>query len=73
MPLCHFHSDMRQVISSLVMVSYESRRETPAAGSGVQSPANVTACNRGREGDPNLPKKYNPRSHFAEDLKAPLG
>lgn len=48
-PLCHFHSDMRQVISRLVMVSYESRRETPAAGSRVQSPANVTACNRGRE------------------------
>lgn len=32
-PLCHFHSDMRQVISRLVMVSYESCRETPAAGS----------------------------------------
>lgn len=72
-PLCHFHSDMRQVISRLVMVSYESCRETPAAGSGVQSPANVTPCNRSRERDPNLPQKYNPCSHFAEDLKAPLG
>lgn len=55
-PLCHFHSDMRQVISRLVMVSYESRRETPAAGSGLQSPANVTACNRGREGIWTFPK-----------------
>lgn len=72
-PLCHFRSDMRQVISRLVMVSHESCRETPAAGSGVQSPANVTACDRGRERDPHLRKKYNPCSHFAEDLKAPLG
>lgn len=52
---------MRQVISQLVTVSYESRWETPAAG--VQSRANVTPCNRGREGHPNLQKIHFTLSH----------
>lgn len=47
-PLCHLHSDMRQVISRLVLASYESRPETAAGGSRLQPPANVTA-RRGRD------------------------